>query len=40
MYGIGVRMLAIPREKINMRLDYGRGINGIEGIYITLNEAF
>jgi hypothetical protein len=40
MYGAGIRFLAIPREKINMRLDYGRGIDGIEGFYITLNEAF
>lgn len=39
-YGFGVRFLAIPREKINMRFDYGRGLNGIEGIYLTLNEAF
>lgn len=40
MYGLGLRFMAIPREKINMRIDYGRGLNGIEGIYLTLNEAF
>lgn len=40
MCGAGLRFKAIPREKINMRLDYARGINGISGVYITLNEAF
>ena len=40
MYGIGIRMKAIPREKVNMRLDYAWGEKGISALYITLNEAF
>jgi hypothetical protein len=40
MYGIGLRIKAIPREKINFRLDYARGNNGLQAFYVTLNEAF
>jgi len=31
---------AIPREKINFRIDYARGHNGLQAFYVTLNEAF
>ena len=40
MYGIGLRVKAIPREKINFRIDYARGYNGLQAFYVTLNEAF
>jgi hypothetical protein len=40
MYGLGLRIKAIPREKINFRLDYARGNNGLQAFYVTLNEAF
>jgi outer membrane protein assembly factor BamA len=39
-YGVGFRCLAIRREKVNVRIDYGRGENGIQGFYFTMNEAF
>ncbi|TAE87952.1 MAG: hypothetical protein EAY81_03470 [Bacteroidetes bacterium] len=40
MLGAGIRVKAIPREKVNVRLDYAWGENGIQAFYITLNEAF
>lgn len=40
MYGAGLRIKAIPREKINLRLDYAWGEKGISAPYITLSEAF
>jgi outer membrane protein assembly factor BamA len=40
MYGIGLRVKAIPREKINFRIDYARGHHGLQAFYVTLNEAF
>lgn len=39
-YGIGFRVIAIRREHVNIRIDYGRGENGIQGFYFTMNEAF
>lgn len=39
-YGIGFRFLAIRREHVNVRIDYGRGENNIQGFYFTMNEAF
>ncbi|MFZ4798169.1 MAG: BamA/TamA family outer membrane protein [Bacteroidia bacterium] len=39
-YGIGFRAIAIRREHVNIRIDYGRGENGIQGFYFTMNEAF
>lgn len=38
--GLGVRMKAIPRERMNMRLDMGWMGDGSRAIYITMNEAF
>ncbi len=40
MVGGGIRVKAIPREKVNVRLDYAWGEKGIQAFYITLNEAF
>ncbi|MCF8428933.1 MAG: BamA/TamA family outer membrane protein [Bacteroidia bacterium] len=39
-YGMGFRAIAIRREHVNIRIDYGRGENGIQGFYFTMNEAF
>ena len=39
-YGIGFRAIAIRRDHVNIRIDYGRGENGIQGFYFTMNEAF
>ena len=39
-YGIGIRGIAMRKERINLRIDYGRGENGIQGMYFTLGEAF
>jgi outer membrane protein assembly factor BamA len=38
--GIGARFKAIPREKFNIRLDYGWGSGGISAFYVTMGEAF
>ena len=40
MFGGGFRVKAIPREKVNVRLDYAWGEKEIRAFYITLNEAF
>lgn len=40
MYGAGLRVKAIPREKVNMRIDYAMGSSGSTAFYITINEAF
>lgn len=39
-FGLGLRMKAIPRERINMRLDMGFMADGSRAFYITMNEAF
>lgn len=39
-YGIGIRGIAMRKERINLRIDYGRGENDIQGMYFTLGEAF
>lgn len=38
--GAGLRVKAIPRERINMRFDYAIGVDGNRAAYISLNEAF
>jgi hypothetical protein len=38
--GFGLRVKAIPRERVNVRADWGFGENGINALYIGLNEAF
>ncbi len=40
MYGAGLRIMAIPREKINMRFDVAFGNKNSQTFYVTLNEAF
>lgn len=40
MFGLGLRVKAIPREKINIRIDYAWGEKGIQAFYVSLNEAF
>lgn len=39
-YGLGLRVMAIRRDHVNIRIDYGRGENNIQGLYFTMNEAF
>lgn len=39
-YGLGLRVKAIPKERVNFRIDYGFGSPGNEALYISLNEAF
>ncbi len=38
-YGAGLRFMVEKKEKLNLRLDYGRG-EGENGLYIILKEAF
>jgi hypothetical protein len=38
-YGIGLRYMILPSQKVNIRLDYGLG-RGTHGIYINITEAF
>lgn len=39
-YGLGLRLLANKKERITMRIDYGRTLEGQQAIYIEFNEAF
>ena len=39
-YGGGLRIKAVPREKFNIRVDYGMGIDGNSAFYVTMGEAF
>lgn len=38
--GAGIRFLAIPKEKINISIDYGWGSNGEGALYLGMHEAF
>jgi hemolysin activation/secretion protein len=38
--GAGLRFKGIPRERINLRIDYAIGIERSRTVYITVNEAF
>jgi len=40
MYGFGGRFQLIPRDQINLRIDYAFGPNGDTGFYATIREAF
>lgn len=40
VYGVGGRLQASKHEKINLRVDYGRGRFGDSGLYLTISEAF
>jgi outer membrane protein assembly factor BamA len=39
-YGAGLRIMGIPREKLNVRMDYGMGVDGNAAFYLTMGEAF
>ncbi len=39
-YGVGLRLKAVPKERVNARIDLGMGSKGTRAVYITLNEAF
>jgi hypothetical protein len=38
--GGGLRFTLDPRERMNLRVDYGMGQGGTSGLYITVGEAF
>ncbi len=38
--GAGIRFMAIPKEKINISIDYGWGSNGEGALYLGMHEAF
>lgn len=39
-YGTGLRFVVNPRERLNLRIDYGWGKGKSKGLYFTLGEAF
>ena len=39
-YGLGLRVKAIRKERVNARIDYGFGTQGNKALYVGLNEAF
>ncbi|MES2778649.1 MAG: BamA/TamA family outer membrane protein [Bacteroidota bacterium] len=39
-YGLGLRVKVVRKERLNARIDYGFGANGISALYIGLSEAF
>lgn len=39
-YGGGIRILANKKERITLRIDYGRTLTGQSALYIEFNEAF
>jgi outer membrane protein assembly factor BamA len=38
--GVGLRIRAIPKERVNLRLDYAIGVDGSRTFYLNLNESF
>ncbi|HPY82571.1 MAG TPA: BamA/TamA family outer membrane protein [Bacteroidales bacterium] len=40
VYGVGLRFLTNEDEKLNLRIDYGRGPAHDSGVYITMRESF
>jgi len=38
--GVGMRFMVSPEKKINLRLDYAIGVDGNQGIYFGVMEAF
>jgi len=38
--GVGLRIKAIPSQRLNLRIDYGWGSHGSSAAYISMNEAF
>jgi hypothetical protein len=39
-YGFGLRFVFDPKEKINLRADFGKTKNGDSGVYFSMDEAF
>lgn len=39
-YGGGLRYMISPKNRVNISLDYGRGVNGASAIFLNLNEMF
>ncbi|MFV7771078.1 BamA/TamA family outer membrane protein [Shewanella marisflavi] len=39
-YGIGLRFMLQPAERINLRLDYARSSNSNDALYLSVGEAF
>ncbi|WP_113922002.1 BamA/TamA family outer membrane protein [Cognataquiflexum aquatile] len=39
-YGGGIRYMISPKNRVNISLDYGRGVNGASAIFLNLNEMF
>lgn len=39
-YGLGLRVKAVRKERVNARVDLGFGADGMSALYIGLNEAF
>jgi hypothetical protein len=39
-YGGGLRYMISPKNRVNIALDYGRGMNGASAIFLNLNEMF
>ena len=37
--GVGLRFMLVPKDKLNLRIDYGIGRN-TSGFYLTVNESF
>jgi len=40
VYGAGIRFLTSEEDKLNLRIDYGRGSHNDSGVYLTMREAF
>lgn len=40
VYGGGIRFQTSKTEKLHLRIDYGRGVFGDSGMYITMREGF
>lgn len=38
--GVGGRLFIVPKDKISVRIDYGRGSDNSYGLYISFREAF
>jgi hypothetical protein len=38
--GAGLRIRVIPKERVNLRLDYAIGVDGSRTFYLNLNESF
>lgn len=39
-WGGGVRVMIDQKERLNLRIDYGRGVGGAQGFYVGVAEAF